>query len=69
MEALGNLKLDKFIHASTGGIYSWKHKTLKEEITPLNPGDNYSITKFVNEKQIYFFGEKNSKQICDSKNF
>ena len=37
LEALGNLKLDKFIHASTGGIYSWKHKTLKEEITPLNP--------------------------------
>ena len=58
LEALGNLKLDKFIHASTGGIYSWKHKTLKEEITPLNPGDNYSITKFVNEKQIYFWGEK-----------
>ena len=58
LEALKDLKLEKFIHASTGGIYSWKHKSLKEKITPLDPGDNYSITKFVNEKQIYFWGKK-----------
>jgi UDP-glucose 4-epimerase len=62
LEAIGNIKLDKFIHASTGGIYSWKSKILNEKTSLLDPRDNYSVTKFSNEKQIYFWGEKTSNK-------
>jgi|TARA_B100001093_G_C26858971_1_gene1028937 nucleoside-diphosphate-sugar epimerase len=62
LEAIGSMKLDKFIHASTGGIYSWKSKILNEETSLLDPRDNYSVTKFSNEKQIYFWGEKTSNK-------
>lgn len=62
LEAIGNIKLDKFVHASTGGIYSWKSKILNEKTSLLDPRDNYSVTKFSNEKQIYFWGEKTSNK-------
>ena len=62
LEAIGNIKLDKFIHASTGGIYSWKSRILDEKKSSLDPRDNYSVTKFSNEKQIYFWGEKTSNK-------
>lgn len=62
LEAIGNIKLDKFVHASTGGIYNWKSKILNEETSLLDPRDNYSLTKFSNEKQIYFWGEKTSNK-------
>lgn len=58
LEATETIKLEKFIHASTGGIYSWKSKILNEKKSLTDPTDNYSITKFMNEKQIYFWGEK-----------
>ena len=58
LEAIETIKLDKFVHASTGGIYSWKSKILDEKTSTLDPRDNYSVTKFSNEKQIYFWGEK-----------
>lgn len=57
LQALKDIKLDKFIHASTGGIYSWKSKVLNEKITLVDPKDNYSVTKFTNEKQIYFWSK------------
>ena len=62
LEAIENIKLDKFIHASSGGIYSWKSKILDEKKSSLDPRDNYSVTKFSNEKQIYFWGEKTSNK-------
>ena len=62
LEAIGNIKLDKFVHASTGGIYNWRSKILNEETSLLDPRDNYSLTKFSNEKQIYFWGEKTSNK-------
>ena len=62
LEAIGNIKLDKFIHASTGGIYSWKSRILDEKKSSLDPRDNYSVTKFSNEKQIYFWSEKTSNK-------
>ena len=62
LEAIGSMKLDKFIHASTGGIYSWKSKILNEKTSLLDPRDNYSVTKFSNEKKIYFWGEKTSNK-------
>jgi UDP-glucose 4-epimerase len=62
LEAIGSMKLEKFIHASTGGIYSWKSKILSEKTSLLDPRDNYSVTKFSNEKQIYFWGEKTSNK-------
>ena len=62
LEAIGNIKLDKFIHASTGAIYSWKSRILDEKKSLIDPRDNYSVTKFTNEKQIYFWSEKTSNK-------
>ena len=63
LQALKDIKLDKFIHASTGGIYSWKSKVLNEKITLVDPKDNYSVTKFTNEKQIYFWSKITSNNL------
>ena len=60
LESIENIKLDKFVHASTGGVYSWKSKILDEKTSTLDAGDNYSLTKFSNEKQISFWGKKTS---------
>ena len=58
LHSLNGIKVEKFIHASTGGIYNWKSKILNEKLTFLDPRDNYSVTKYANEKQIYFWGKK-----------
>lgn len=60
LKAIETIKLDKFVHASTGGVYSWKSKILNEKTSKLDIGDNYSLTKFSNEKQISFWGKKTS---------
>jgi UDP-glucose 4-epimerase len=62
LKAIETIKLDKFVHASTGGVYSWKSKILHEETSILHPGDNYSLTKYSNEKQISFWSEKTSNK-------
>lgn len=56
LQALQNIKLEKFILASTGGVYDWKTKTASEK-SLVNPQDNYTTTKYVNEKQLYFWSE------------
>lgn len=56
LQALQNIKLEKFILASTGGVYDWKTKIASEK-SLVNPQDNYTTTKYVNEKQLYFWSE------------
>jgi UDP-glucose 4-epimerase len=58
LEATETLKIKKFIHASTGGIYGWNSKLLVENLSDVDPSDNYSLTKFSNERQIHFWGKK-----------
>ena len=60
LQALENIKLEKFILASTGGVYDWKTKIASEKLSSLNPQDNYTTTKYVNEKQLYFWSEMTS---------
>ena len=62
LQALEGIKLEKFILASTGGVYNWNSKILSEKLSPLNPKDNYTVTKYVNEKQLYFWSEKTSNK-------
>ena len=57
LQALQNIKLEKFILASTGGVYDWKTKIASEKLSLANPQDNYTTTKYVNEKQLYFWSE------------
>lgn len=56
LQALQNIKLEKFILASTGGVYDWKTKIASEK-SLVNPQDNYTTTKYVNEMQLYFWSE------------
>ncbi len=62
LKAIENIKLDKFVHASTGGVYSCESKILDEKTSTLEARDNYSLTKFSNEKQISFWGKKTSNK-------
>lgn len=60
LESLQNIKLEKLILASTGGVYDWNTKIASEKSSSVNPQDNYTTTKYVNEKQLYFWSEMTS---------
>jgi len=53
--------VEKFILASSGAVYDWVDNKLIEKTSNLNPKDNYSICKYINEKQLELWSKKNNK--------
>lgn len=48
----------RFVLASSGAVYDWRDGALDETATPLNPCDNYSIAKHVNERQVGLWADR-----------
>jgi UDP-glucose 4-epimerase len=62
-------KIQKLVFASTGAVYSPDYPVLNEDQTPVDPFDNYSLSKFTNEKQIRFFAQRTNADVCVARLF
>jgi UDP-glucose 4-epimerase len=62
-------KVKKLVFASTGAVYSPDYPILNEDETPIDPFDNYSLSKFTNEKQIRFFTQRTAADVCIARLF
>ena len=51
-------KVKKFVLASSGAVYNWQKQKLSENITKLDPSDNYSMCKFSNEVQLKLWTQR-----------
>jgi UDP-glucose 4-epimerase len=52
LDSLNGVGCERFILASSGAVYDWMPGFLKEDKTPLNARDIYSISKITNENQL-----------------
>jgi len=62
-------QVSKLVFASTGAVYSPDFPILNEDETPVDPFDNYSLSKFTNEKQIRFYQQRTEADVCIARLF
>jgi len=67
--AMEKHQVSKLVFASTGAVYSPDFPVLNEDETPVDPFDNYSLSKFTNEKQIRFFQHRTNADVCIARLF
>lgn len=67
--AMEKHRISKLVFASTGAVYSPDYPILNEGETPVDPFDNYSLSKFTNEKQIRFFQQRTTADVCIARLF
>lgn len=53
--------VDRFILASSGAVYDWQEGELAEADSRLLPRDNYSLSKYANERQLAFWADRGAR--------